>query len=89
MVKSDGWGGGMVSIIHQCVNSANIHNNCDNQHNQVIVIIVLPLLYSFNENIQLFWSKYSETDIINYALCLASETLAWRHPHFFLALKPN
>ena len=88
MVESDGWGGGMVSIIHQCVNPANIHNNCDNQHNQVIVIIVLPLLFSFNENIQLFLSKYSETDI-NYALCLASETLAWRHPHFFLALKPN
>ena len=41
---SNVWGRGMVTILHSCVPTANIHNNCDNLHNQVILIIILEAL---------------------------------------------
>ena len=80
------WGGGLVTIVHKCVNSANIHSNCDNQHNQVIVSrahivaiiwwksVTAKYLQCSNDNIYPAMDRYYQLYLLSSCI-----DLAWRH----------
>ena len=86
------WGpgvGGMVTIVHACVHTANIHNNCDNKYNQVLTRSISIHLVQMN-TISIIISITQKMYLVCAGLRIANEAFVSGHyylPFFNLSVK--